>query len=135
MEADAAEPLFDRVEGACAAAESRPRNRVEAGLAALLAWVAADPAAARAVLLDSPGATAQTRERQQEALDRGVELLRRTVPADLTRPDCIEEVVIGAVASILRALLSTGEEGRAPELFDGIARFVLASFGWDAALA
>ncbi len=130
-----AAPLFDRIEAACAAADSRPQSRIEAGLLVLLDWVAVDPGRARALLLTEPDASSQTRDRQQDALDRGVELLRRTVPADATRPDCIEEVVVGAVASILRALLTTGEEGRAPELFDGIARFVLASFGWDPVLA
>lgn len=125
------EELFNWIETALLGAASSPEGRVEAGLGALLQWVAAEPTGARVLLLELPDADADVRELQRAAFADGVDLLRRAMPADPARPSCVEQVVVGALISILRTLLVAGDQFRAPELRPGIARFILYSFGQE----
>ena len=125
------EELFNWIETALLGADPSPEGRVEAGLGALLEWVAAEPTGARVLMLELADAAPDVREQQRAAFADGIDLLRRTVPADPTRPSCVEEVVVGALISILRTLLVAGDQSRAPDLRPGIARFVLFSFGQE----
>jgi hypothetical protein len=126
------EELFNWIETTLLVAGSSPEERAEAGIGALLDWVAAEPVGARALLLVPPEPIQGVLELQREAFADGIELLRRTMPPDPTRPSCVEDVVAGALVSILRTLVVAGEHSRAPELRDGIARFVLFSFAREA---
>jgi hypothetical protein len=125
------EELFNWIETALLSAGPNPVRGVEAGLGALLDWVAAEPAGARALLLEAPEPAVTARELQRTAFTDAVALLQRALPPDPTRPSCVEQVVVGAVVSILRTLLLADDQSRAPELREGIARFVLYSFGQE----
>jgi hypothetical protein len=125
------EELSNWIETAYLAAVPSAEGRVEAALGALLDWVAAEPVGARALLVEPADAGPGVREVQLAAFRDGIDLLRRTMPPDPARPSCVEEVVVGALVAILRTLLIAGEHERAPELRDGIGRFVLYSFGQE----
>jgi AcrR family transcriptional regulator len=120
--------LFGRAEAACGAAGERPEERIEAGLRAVLDWVAEQPAAASVCLVDSLSATPESLRLYLEALTRFATLLRGNVPTEVPRPRTTEESLVGGVAAILRQRIQSGEAKRVPELLPALTIFVRAPF-------
>lgn len=117
-----------RVEEACAAAGEDWSARVEAGLGALLAYLAEKPSEARMCMIDALSATPASGARYDEALHRCVELMRRSAPRDTGLPDTIEETLVGGVAWILNQQIRRQETERAPELLPELLEFVVSPY-------
>ena len=120
------EELLARTRVACQAAE--PPQRVEAGLGAVLAWVAEEPAPAYACFVEATCATPESFRRYLEAITEFATLLRGSVPTEVVRPASTEESLIGGIASILRYLIHDGEAQRAPELLPELTNFLRLPF-------
>lgn len=91
--------------------------RLEAGLAAVLAWVAERPAHACALFVDAFGATPESMRRYLAAVAAFTELLSEALPNEVPRPKTVEESLVGGIASLLSGTIRAGEAQRAPELF------------------
>jgi AcrR family transcriptional regulator len=119
---------LQRTEAACEASGQDWRRRVEGGLAALLTYVAEQPAHARMCVIEAVSATPASSQRYDEAVRQFIELLRRSVPAAGGRPDTVEETLIGGVAWILNQKIRHGEAERAAELLPELTEFVLSPY-------
>ena len=120
--------LLQRTEEACQDARSQERPPLEAGLGAILGWVAEEPAAAWVSLVEAFCATSSSIQRYLDALARFADLLGGVLPTEVPRPKVIEESLVGGVASILNGLLRAGEAYRAPEMLPELVTFVRAPF-------
>jgi AcrR family transcriptional regulator len=120
--------LLEAVDAACQAAGEEPWARVEGGLAAILRWVATEPAAARAWLVDSAASTPRGAEENQAATARFIEMLGANVPDDAPRPANMEELVVGGVTSMLRFLVLAGDANRAPAMLPELMQFLRGPF-------
>jgi AcrR family transcriptional regulator len=119
---------FERVEGACMAAEDEWAARVAAGLRAFLGFVAENPAAARTCLIEATSATPAASARYDEALQRFVALLRRHAPTEMGLPDTIEETLVGGVAWILHQQIRRGGAEQALDLTPELLDFLLSPY-------
>jgi AcrR family transcriptional regulator len=124
----AIEEALQRTEAGCEAAEGGWRERIEAGLAALLTYVAEQPAHARMCLIEAVSATPASSTRYDEAMRQFIEILRRSVPADTGLPETIEETLVGGVAWILHQQIRRGDAGQAPDLLPELTEFVLSPY-------
>jgi AcrR family transcriptional regulator len=120
--------LFERTEAACQAAALGSRHRLEAGLGAVLAWVAEEPVAAWSCLVEALAATPESLDRYLQAIARFTVLLGSVVPAEVQRPKTTEESLVGGVASILSGLIRGGEASSAPELLPQLTVFLRGPF-------
>jgi AcrR family transcriptional regulator len=120
--------LLGRVEAACRAAGKETEPRLEAGLRALLAWVAEEPAAAWVCFVESACATPGSLQRYHAAITRFTALLRANVPSDARRPATTEETLVGGVASIFSRQIERGEVARAADLLPGLLAFLRAPY-------
>jgi AcrR family transcriptional regulator len=120
--------LFERVEAACAVAGDCSEERIEAGLAALLTWVAAEPNAAWASFVESLCATPESFRRYLEAITQFTGLLRGALPSEVPRPETTAESLAGGVASILSGLIRSGQAETAPELLPHLTVFLRGPF-------
>jgi AcrR family transcriptional regulator len=119
---------LQRIEAGCEAAGEDWRQRIEAGLAALLTYVAEQPAYARLCLIESLSATPASSARYDEAVKRFIELLRHGVPAQTGLPETIEETLVGGVAWILQQQLRRGQAEKALDLLPELSEFVLSPY-------
>ncbi len=117
-----------RVEAACEAASEDWRQRIEAGLAALLTYVAEQPAYARTWVIEALSATPASSARCDEAVRQFIELLRGSVPQGTGLPDTIEETLVGGVAWILHQQIRRGEAEQALDLLPELTEFVLSPY-------
>ena len=122
------EELTRRVEESCAATEGDWEDAVEAGLAALLEYVAEQPAMARLCLIEAQSATAASSERYEQTLQRFVELGRRRLPRAGAAPETVDEAVVGGVAWILSQQVRSGKAEEAPELLPELREFVVGQY-------
>ncbi|MGH2975881.1 MAG: TetR/AcrR family transcriptional regulator [Solirubrobacterales bacterium] len=113
---------------ACAAVEGGWEERVQAGLAAFLRYVAENPALARMCLIEALSATPAATERYEQAMQRFVELTRATVPHDDLLPETIEETLVGGVAWIVYQQIRRNETEKAEDLLPELSEFMLAPF-------
>jgi AcrR family transcriptional regulator len=120
--------IRNAVEGACEKTEGVWQKRVEAGLAAFLEIVAANPEAARMAMIESLSATPSASARYDAALHEFVELLRRGTPVDSKLPETIEETLVGGVAWIVNQQIRRGEAARAAELLPELSEFLLSPY-------
>jgi AcrR family transcriptional regulator len=118
--------LIALAEAACQAAE--PEERIEAGLSAVLTWVAEEPARAWALFVEASCATSESLRRYLEMITKFTTLLRGNVPKEVPRPATTEESLVGGIASILRFRILNGEAQRAPELLPELAAFLRMPF-------
>lgn len=124
----AVDELFQRIEADCAEAGDDWEQRVQAGLAAFLRYVAENPARARMCMIEALSATPAATERHEETMQRFVELVKRTVPRDDRLPETIEETLVGGVAWIVYQQIRRDEAAQAEELLQELSEFMLAPF-------
>jgi AcrR family transcriptional regulator len=124
----ALDEAIGRVEEECAKVEGGWEERVQAGLAAFLRYVAEHPALARMCMIEALSATPAATERYEAAVQRFVELTKRTVPHIEQLPDTIEETLVGGVAWIVYQQLRRHEAEKAEELLPELSEFMLAPF-------
>jgi hypothetical protein len=115
--------LLARVEAACDGAD-HPERRTEAGLVAVLAWVAVEPVLARVCLVEVFYSTPEAIRRYREAIARFATLLQGSAATEAARPPATEESLVVGVASILSVLVRNGEARRAPDLLPQLTAFV-----------
>ncbi len=124
----AVEEAIRRIEEDCAKVEGDWKERMQAGLAAFLRYVAEQPALARMCMIEALSATPAATERYEEAVQRFVELTKRTVPQIEQLPETIEESVVGGVAWIIYQQIRRGDAEKAEGLLPELSEFMLAPF-------
>jgi AcrR family transcriptional regulator len=124
----AVDEAIERIEAECAAVEGEWEGRVRAGLAAFLRYVAENPAMARMCMIEALSATPAATERYERAMQRFVELTRRSVPKDERLPETIEETLVGGVAWIVYQQIRREETERLEDLLPELSDFMLAPF-------
>jgi AcrR family transcriptional regulator len=120
--------VLRRVEEASADEEEDWRDRVEAGLAAFLGFVAEQPTLARMCMIEALSATPATTRRYEDSLETFVELTRRALPRDERLPDTIAETLVGGVAWIVYQQIRRGEAERAEDLLPELTEFMMAPY-------
>lgn len=124
----ARDEAVERVEASCVEAEGGWQERLEAGLAAYLEFVAEQPALARMCMIEAFSATPTTTRRYEEAMQVFVGLAREQLPRDQRLPETIDETLIGGVAWIVYRQIRRGETERAAELLPELVEFVSSPF-------
>lgn len=120
--------LLEQVEAACGTAAADSEQRLEAGLSALLRWVAAEPASAWAVFVEAFRATPASMRLYLGTIEDFTVLLARAVPNEIPRSATTEESLVGGVASLLSGLIRGGQAERAPELAPQLLTFLRGPF-------
>ena len=120
--------LLQRTEAACREARARGEDLLQAGLGAVLAWVAERPARAWALIVEPFGATPESTRRYLAAIAELTALLSAVLPREVPLPRTIEESLVGGVASLLSGLIRGGEAVRAPEFLPEILLFLRGPF-------
>lgn len=120
--------LLERTESACRASAAGSAPRIEAGLDAVLSWVAEEPSIAWTCLVESLCATPESLRRYLAAMARFATLLHDAAPTDVARPKTTEESLVGGVASILNGSIRAGQAKRAPELLPQLSVFLRGPF-------
>ena len=124
----AVDEALERIEADCAEVEGGWEERVEAGLAAFLRYVAENPALARMCMIEALSATQTATERYEAAMQRFVDLTKQTVPQDDQLPETIEETLVGGVAWIVYQQIRRQEAEQAEDLLPELSEFMLAPF-------
>lgn len=124
----AVDEALARIEAECAEVEGGWEERVQAGLAAFLGYVAENPALARMCMIEALSATQTATERYEAAMQRFVDLTKQTVPKDDQLPETIEETLVGGVAWIVYQQIRRQEAEQAEDLLPELAEFMLAPF-------
>jgi AcrR family transcriptional regulator len=124
----AVEEAIGRVEEACAKAEGTWEERVQAGLAAFLGYVAEQPALARMCMIEALSATPAATERYEVAMQRFVNLTGENVPRYQVLPETIEETLVGGVAWIVYQQIRRKEAERAADLLPELCEFMFTPF-------
>jgi len=124
----AVEEALERIEADCAGAEGGWEERVQAGLAAFLRYVAENPAVARMCMIEALSATQAATERYEAAMQRFVDLTKQAVPQDDQLPETIEETLVGGVAWIVYQQIRRQEAEQAEDLLPELSEFMLAPF-------
>lgn len=125
---DGVERIADAVEGAVGS-ERDWANRVSAGLRAGLEFLAAEPALAYLLLVESLAAARPARLEHERSLERLAEFLRP--PAGDSQggegvPEETARIQAGGLASHLSGRVLAGEAERLPELHEPLLHYLLA---------
>jgi AcrR family transcriptional regulator len=102
-----------------------------AGLSALLAHMAEEPAAASLVLVEGLHAGRDLHQRFEVAVQSFVLSLREGAPVVVgngPRPEATDEAVVGGIASMLSRHILAGDVGHLEEFFPEIAEFALTPY-------
>jgi len=124
----AVDEVVGRIEERCDEAGEEWEERLQAGLAALLAYVAEQPAMARMCMVEAMSATPAATRHYEEAVQRFVAMTRASVPHYEQLPETIEETLVGGVAWIVHQNLRRGEAEKAEGLLGELSEFVLAPY-------
>jgi AcrR family transcriptional regulator len=124
----AVDEAIRRIEEDCAKVEGGWEEQVQAGLASFLRYVAEQPALARMCIIEALSATPAATERYEAAVQRFVELTKRTVPHNDQLPETIEETLVGGVAWIVYQQIRRRETEKAENLLPELSEFMLAPF-------
>jgi len=116
------------VEEACEGANGSREGGIIAGLAALLDFIAAHPAASRMCMVEAISATPSSARLYDAGMRDFVELLRGRARDDVDLPETIEESLVGGVAWILQLQIRRGESERVGELLPELSQFVLSPY-------
>lgn len=124
--------IADAEAEAAEACESIPaaawEARTEAGLRALLEFVAANPAAARLALIEAPAASVASAARYEEALDGFIARLREAAPPGSGRPATLEEALIGGTVWIVQRQVRRGSAADAVRLLPELTDFLVSPY-------
>jgi AcrR family transcriptional regulator len=132
-----ARQMRERVEAAVAAANGSDwRDRLRAGIAALLRFVAEEPEPARAVIVEARASSPAGLLRRDALLDHFATCIDSLVREELPSPPSAIAAagIVGGIESVLYARLRKGEVGDLDSLLPSLMYFaVLAYAGQDAA--
>jgi AcrR family transcriptional regulator len=124
----ARDEVLRRVKEAGGDAEEDWQDRIEAGLAAFLGFVAEQPMLARMCMIEALSATPAATKRYEDALETFVGLTKQTLPRDERLPDTIAETLVGGVAWIVYQQIRRGEAERAEDLLPELTEFMTAPY-------
>lgn len=130
VQEQATSAALERVVAAAGAFERWP-EQVRAGLAAFLDYVVAEPALARACIVEGVSAGPAAAKYYEESQQPFVSLFRlgRAVsPRGAELPETLEEAVVGGVFWIVYQRLSLGEVEAIPGLLPELLEFTLAPY-------
>lgn len=114
---------------ACDAIETTEwEARAEAGLRALLEFVAAHPDAARLALVEAPAASPTSAARYEAALEGFIARLREAAPPGPGRPATLEEALVGGTVWIVQRQVRRGAAAEAPDLLPELTEFVVSPY-------
>jgi AcrR family transcriptional regulator len=102
--------------------------RTEAGLRALLEFVAAHPAEAKLCLVEAPAASAESAARYEAALESFIGRLRDAAPSGSGRPATLEEALVGGTVWIVQREVRRDAAGQAADLLPELAQFVISPY-------
>jgi AcrR family transcriptional regulator len=126
-----------RVGEACEEPGTSFPERVAAGIAALLDYVAAEPALARACFVEAPSLGAAMQGRREQALAGFAPLLRgaRQEAGEAELPESVEESVFDGLYWLIYDAILAGAPERVEELRPQLVEFALLPFLGAAAAA
>ena len=130
---DGVERATRRVKSAAVASETR-EQQIHAGLAALLAFIAEEPALARACLVESLSADRPIVERYEATIRRLVPFFREGRSINLrdgVTPDVMEETIIRGIAWMIYQRLVVGETDGIESLIPDIVGFAFTPYLGD----
>jgi AcrR family transcriptional regulator len=104
------------------------KGRTEAGLRALLEFVAAHPAEAKLWLVEAPAASPAAASRYEAALEGFIARLREAAPPGPRRPATLEEALIGGTVWIVQRQVRRGDAAGAADLLPELAQFVISPY-------
>jgi AcrR family transcriptional regulator len=102
--------------------------RTEAGLRALLEFIAAHPEASSLALVEAPAATAASAARYEAALEGFIGRLREAAPPGPGRPATLEEALVGGTVWIVQRQVRRGAADAAPDLLQELTEFVVSPY-------
>jgi AcrR family transcriptional regulator len=102
--------------------------RTEAGLRALLEFVAAHPAAARLALVEAPAAGPTAAARYEAAVDGFIARLREAAPPGPGRSATLEEALVGGTVWIVQRQVRRGAATDAAGLLPDLTEFVVSPY-------
>jgi AcrR family transcriptional regulator len=118
----------ESVAAACAEVADGDGKGVEAGLEALLGFLAAHPAQARMCMVEALSATPATAVQYEEAIQEFVALLRQAAPPGPGRPGTLAETLVGGVAWILQQRIRNDEAEVVGPLLPELSEFLLSPY-------
>jgi AcrR family transcriptional regulator len=113
---------------ACEPVDGDWEARVEAGLRALLEYLADHPAEAKLCLIEAPAAGPEPAARYEAALEGFISHLRDATPSGTGRPATLEEALVGGTVWIVQREVRRDAVDKAPDLLDELAEFVLSPY-------
>jgi AcrR family transcriptional regulator len=128
--AGASEWLYRRLLGL---AKRQPswREGLRTGLAELLEFCANQPAMAKALLIEAHTAGGQAlaqHDELMERLSRAVDSARRETESRHSPPPTTSLFMVGAIETLVRAKLMSGDAARAPEMLPGLLHYVMMQY-------
>jgi AcrR family transcriptional regulator len=102
--------------------------RTEAGLHALLEYVAAHPAEAKLCLVEAPAASPESAARYEGALEGFIARLRGATPAGAGRPETLAEALVGGTVWIVQREVRRDAAEKATDLLPELAQFVISPY-------
>ncbi|HVX34076.1 MAG TPA: helix-turn-helix domain-containing protein [Solirubrobacterales bacterium] len=102
--------------------------RTEAGLRALLEFIAAHPAEAKLCLVEAPAAGPEAAARYEAALEGFIARLRAAAPARPGRPATLEDALVGGTVWILQREARRDAAHTATDLLPELASFVTSPY-------
>lgn len=113
------------------------QNRVRAGIAAFLDYVASEPALARTCLIESLSAGPESLDRYEESLQKFLPLFRigrKVSPHGDELPPTLEEAIVGGIFWIIYNRIVLGEAEQVEQLLPELVEFALTPYvGGEAA--
>jgi AcrR family transcriptional regulator len=103
-------------------------ERTEAGLRALLEYVAAHPAQARLCLVEAPAASTASSARYDAVVDGYIERLREAAPPGAGRPATLVEALVGGTLWIAQRHVRRGGAEDAVDLLPELLEFVISPY-------
>lgn len=122
------EEVVERIEASCAEVDGGWQERVEAGLAAFLGYVAENPPLARMCMIEALSATPAATKRYEDALQEFVEMTQASTPEDEGLPETIDETLIGGVAWIVYQQIRRDRTAAAEDLLPELTEFMIAPY-------
>jgi AcrR family transcriptional regulator len=102
--------------------------RTEAGLRALLEFVASHPAEAKLCLVEAPAASVESAARYEAALESFIGRLRDAAPSGSGRPATLEEALVGGTVWIVQREVRRDAAEGAADLLPELAQFVFSPY-------
>jgi AcrR family transcriptional regulator len=103
-------------------------GRTEAGLGALLDFIAAHPAEAKLCLIEAPAASPESAARYEAALEGFIKGLRDAAPSGNGRPSTLEEALVGGTVWIVQREVRRDGAEKAAELLPELTQFVISPY-------